>query len=81
MLLDLVHVLQEVSVFFFEFHHGVCELFINFRQGIQFPFIESIETVHSGVAIGELAHETGHAVVVSLIKVRILDIVETLHLH
>ena len=44
-------------------------------------FIESIETVHSAVAIGELAHETGHAVVVSLIKVRILDIVETLHLH
>lgn len=81
LLLYLVHVFQEVAVFFFQDHHCVCELLVNLRQRIQLPLIEGIQAIRARMSVGELADETGDAVVVSLIQVCILDIVETLHLH
>lgn len=30
--LYLVYMLQKVAILFFELHHGICELFVNFRQ-------------------------------------------------
>ena len=81
LLFDLIDVFQEVAVFFFQDHHGVCELLIYLRQRIQLPLIESIQAIHAGMTVGKLTDETGDTVVVSLIQVRILDVVETLHLH